>query len=1039
MRPLFACLLLWILSQPAPAAAAVEFNRDVRPILSDKCFGCHGPDAKTKNIPLRLDVESMAKSNLGGRFAIVEGDPARSEVIRRVTSEKKALRMPPIASGHTLSEAEIEILRAWIAQGAKWQKHWSFLPPVRHPLPRVRDTKWARNPVDHFILARLEQEGLKPSPEASKETLARRVSLDLTGLPPTIAELDAFLNDSSPRAYEALVDRLLASPRYGERMAIRWLDAARYADTNGYQFDGERVMWRWRDYVIESFNRNKPYDRFLIEQIAGDLLPDASLEQKIATGFNRNHRANTEDGIIPEEYAVEYVVDRIETASTVFLGLTMGCARCHNHKYDPITQKDFYQLYGYFGNVPEYGRAIKYGNSPPLIPAPTAAQQEELRKLEARMREVESAINRQHVEIQRAQVRWEKGLAQARPLVWVPREMREAAYDFDGSLPGHSGKPQIAPGKLGNAVRFDGNTWFEIPSVAQFDIDDRFSIAGWVRADCDQCTIWSRMTDSAKGKGFGLHIDQGKLFLAMTNVWADDATRMVALDPFPKNRWTHLAATYTGSKMAEGWKLYVDGKPIETKVLQDTLYRPFRNAGSKFTAPFRIGAGNGPNERYRGLIDEVQVYRRVLEPAEVESLAAGETLNHLAAKPAGSRTAAEQRQLDWYFLDQVAPEPVRGNWHKFVALRQEKEELERTFPSVMIMAESNPRKQAHILIRGQYDKPGEAVDPGVPEVLPPLPAGAPNNRLGLALWMTGQSHPLTARVAVNRMWQYVFGTGLVKTTEDFGVQGEWPSHPELLDWLATEFVRSGWDVKAMMKLLVTSAAYRQRSASSPELTGRDPENRLLARGPRTRLPAEMVRDSALLSAGLLSGKLGGPSVKPYQPDGLWQELIMQDMYYVQSKGEDLYRRSLYTFWKRTVAPPMMANFDSALRESCTVRENRTNTPLQALNLMNDVTFIEAARFVGQRMMREAGPDPNARLAYGFRLITSRNPTEAEKAVLRGNLQYHLDYFAGKPERVKAYLSQGDSPPDPKLDARELAAYASVASLMFNLDEAITKE
>jgi hypothetical protein len=547
------------------------------------------------------------------------------------------------------------------------------------------------------------------------------------------------------------------------------------------------------------------------------------------------------------------------------------------------------------------------------------------------------------------------------------------------------------------------------------------------------------MTDAAKGKGFGLHIDQGKLFLTMTNVWADDATRMVALEPFPKDRWTHLATTYTGSKMAEGWKLYVDGKPIETKVLQDTLYRPFRNAGSKFTVPFRIGAGNGPDERFRGLIDEVQVYTRALEAEEVESLAVGETLNSLAAKPAGSRSAAEKRQLDWYFLDQVAPEPVRGNWHKLVALRQQKEELERTFPSVMIMAESNPRKQAHILIRGQYDKPGEAVDPGVPAVLPPLPAGAPNNRLGLAQWMVDQSNPLTARVAVNRMWQYVFGTGLVKTTEDFGVQGEWPSHPELLDWLATEFVRSGWDVKAMMKLLVTSAAYRQRSASTPELTGKDPENRLLARGPRTRMPAEMVRDSALLSAGLLKEKLGGPSVKPYQPDGLWQELIMQDMYYVQSKGEDLYRRSLYTFWKRTVAPPMMANFDSALRESCTVRENRTNTPLQALNLMNDVTFIEAARFVGQRMMREAGADPNARLAYGFRLITSRNPTAAETAVLRGNLQYHLDYFAGQPERVKAYLSQGDSPPDPKLDARELAAYASVASLMFNLDEAITKE
>ncbi|MBL8228552.1 MAG: DUF1553 domain-containing protein [Bryobacterales bacterium] len=1041
MRPLFACFILGVLSMTVVAAAeqTVEFNRDVRPILSDKCFGCHGPDAKTKNIALRLDVESMAKSDLGGRFGIVEGDPAKSEVIRRVTTEKKALRMPPLASGHTLGEKEIDTLRTWIAEGAKWQKHWSFLAPVRHPLPAVRDGLWPRNGIDHFILARLEREGVKPSGEASRETLARRVSLDLTGLPPTVAELDAFLKDTSPQAYERMVDRLLASPRFGERMAIRWLDAARYADTNGYQFDGERVMWRWRDYVIESFNRNKPYDRFLVEQIAGDLLPGATLEQKIATGFNRNHRANTEDGIIPEEYAVEYVVDRIETASTVFLGLTTGCARCHNHKYDPITQKEFYQFYGYFGNVPEYGRAIKYGNSPPLIPAPTVAQQEELRQLEARMRTVESALAKQNAEIERAQAQWERNLAKSAPLTWAPREMREVSYDLNDNLPGHVGKPRIAAGKLGSAVRFDGSTYFEVPSVAQFDIDDRFSIAGWVQPECDNCTIWSRMNDSAKGKGIGLHLEEGKLFLTMTNVWADDATRFVALQPLPRGRWVHLAMTYTGSKMAEGWKLYVDGKPVEVKVLQDTLYRPFRNAGSTFRVPFRLGAGNGREQRYQGLIDDVHVYSRVLEPDEVESLAVGATLNEIAAKPAAQRSAAEKRQIDRYFLDQAAPAGIRENWRRLVALRQDKEALERTFPSVMIMAESVPRKQAHLLIRGQYDKPGESVEPGVPAVLPPLPAGAPNNRLGLAQWMVDKSNPLTARVAVNRFWQSIFGTGLVKTTEDFGVQGEWPSHPELLDWLAAEFVASGWDVKAMMKLMVMSAAYRQSSASSQELTARDPENRLLARGPRARIPAEMVRDSALLAAGLLKEKLGGPSVKPYQPDGLWQELIMQDMHYVQSKGDDLYRRSLYTFWKRTVAPPMMANFDSALRESCTVRENRTNTPLQALNLMNDVTFIEAARFVGQRMLREAPGDANSRLAYGFRLITSRNPSDAEKAVLRSNLQYHLDYFAGNPERVKSYLSQGDSPPDPKLDARELAAYASVASLMFNLDEAITKE
>lgn len=1034
MRTLLVLLLTTI-----PSRAAVEFNRDVRPLLSDNCFGCHGPDAATKNIPFRLDVEDRAKADLGnGRRAIVPGDPSKSELINRITTEKKGLRMPPLSTGHTLSAANIETLRAWIAEGAKWQKHWAFLAPVRLDPPAAK-SNWPRNSIDQFILARLNKDALQPSAEATRETLIRRASLDLTGLPPTPREIDAFLTDKSPNAYEKVVDRLLASSRFGERMASRWLDAARYADTNGYQFDGERVMWRWRDYIIESFNKNKPYDQFVIEQVAGDLLPNSTLEQRMATGFNRNHRANTEDGIIPEEYAVEYVIDRVETSSTVFLGLTMGCARCHNHKYDPITQKELYQFYAYFNNVPEWGRAIKYGNSPPAIPAPTADQQDKLKALEARMGRVQDALTHQSAATRKAQAAWEKSLATTAPVSWAPREMRDATYPLNDNLPGHTGKPVTVPGKLGNAVKFDGATSLDIPSVAQFDIDDRFSIAGWIYPQCDNCSIWSRMPDADKAKGFGLHIQEGKLLLTMTNTWADDATRFIVEEPLPKDRWIHLATTYDGQMMAQSWTLYINGKPAKVKVLQDTLYRPFRNAGNKYSAPFRIGAGNGPQQRFVGLIDDVHVYTRTIATHEVEALAVGETLNQIAAKPAAQRTPAEQRQLEWYFLDLAAPDAIRETWHQLVALKQEKESLERTFPTVMVMAEANPPKQTHILQRGHYDKPGEVVQPGVPAILPPLPAGVPNNRLGLAKWLTDPANPLTARVAVNRLWQSVFGTGIVKTTEDFGVQGEWPSHPELLDWLATELVRTNWDIKAMMKLMVTSAAYRQSSTATPELTQRDPENRLLARGPRMRMPAEMIRDSALLSAGLLREKLGGPSVKPYQPEGLWKELIMQDMDYVQSKGEGLYRRSLYTFWKRTVAPPMMANFDSALRESCTVRENRTNTPLQALNLMNDVTFVEAARFLGQRMLQDAPADPNRRLAYGFRLVTGRQPTSAEQQVLRDSLQYHLDYFAGKPDNSKAYLSQGDSPADPKLDPRELAAYASVASLILNLDEAITKE
>ncbi|MFN7937638.1 MAG: DUF1553 domain-containing protein [Bryobacteraceae bacterium] len=1032
-------LLMLVLSVFSAAAAPVEFNRDVRPILSDNCFGCHGPDAASKKIPLRLDSEAAAKADLGGRRAIVENDPAASVMIQRITTDKKGLRMPPLSTGHTLSEREVGILREWIAQGAKWQKHWSFLPPERPAQPAVSNPAWPKNGIDYFVLARLDREGWKPSPAAAKTTLLRRASLDITGLPPTPAEIDTFLNDRSSNAFEKAVDRMLASPRYGERMAIRWLDASRYADTNGYQFDGERVMWRWRDWVIDAFNRNQPFNQFALEQIAGDMLPGAKLDQRIATGFNRNHRANTEDGIIAEEYAVEYVVDRVETTSAVFLGLTMGCGRCHNHKYDPITQKEFYQFFAYFNNIPEYGRAMKYGNSPPLVPAPTREQQQQLQKLEARVEKLNASIDGERAATEKAQHVWERSLAKAAPQYWRPSVLRDGYFDLDSDLPGHTGTPRIVEGRIGKAVAFDGKTSLDMSGYGQYDVDTRFSIAAWVKPDCTTCSVLSRMNDSPRGKGYGIHIQDGKLFITMTSAWETDATKYETEETVKPGQWFHLALTYDGSKMAAGHTLYVNGKPAKVKVLQDNLYRPFRNAGAKYNVPFRIGAGNGPEQMFRGLIDDVQFFSRVLPIDEVESLAPGLSLNAIAAKPESTRTPAEQRQLRWHFLENASASNVRTWWAQLTALQLEKEKLERTFPSVMVMEENKTRRPTHRLNRGQYDKPAEVVEPGVPAILPPLPAGASNDRLGFAKWMVDEKNPLLARVTMNRLWQNMFGTGIVKTTEDFGLQGEWPSHPELLDWLATEFVRTGWDMKAMVKTIVMSAAYQQESKASPDMIQRDPDNRLLARGPRIRMTAEMVRDTALLAAGLLSERIGGPSVKPYQPAGLWKELIMQDMDYVQSTGSDLYRRSLYTFWKRTVAPPMMANFDSALREACTVRENRTNTPLQALNLMNDVTFVEAARFIGQRMILEGGKQSDARLRYGFRLVTGRAPTDNEVTVLRENLRYHDDYFASKPERVAAYLAQGDSRADAKVNGRELAAYGAVASLMLNLDEAITKE
>jgi hypothetical protein len=983
--------ILLFASLALAAEPKLEFNRDVRPILSDKCFHCHGSDAKAKGIPLRLDVEEFAKR------AIVSG-----KLVTRISTDKKALQMPPVASGLTLTAKEKETLTTWIAQGAEWQPHWSFVPPKRTSAPAS---------IDHFVRARLAKEGLDLRPEASRPTLARRVSIDLTGLPPTPQEVDAFVQDRSANAYEKLVDRLLASSRYGERMAARWLDAARYADTNGYQYDGERVMWRWRDYVIESFNKNKRFDQFTLEQLAGDMLPNATFEQRLATGFNRNHRGNTEDGIVPEEYAVEYVIDRVETTGAVFLGLTLGCARCHNHKYDPLTQKEFYQLFAYFNNVPELGRAMKYGNSPPLMPAPTAAQHQALLALEAKIATEKRWLDARAPQIKTARETWEANLPDLR---WAPQARRDAAHFTAGP-----------------AVPFDGKKVVDDAKGGQFDIDDRWSIAAW--AEGEGAIVTRIAGNRPEGRGYGLHVKDGKVFFHITSNWADDGLRLESVQKVTPGQRHHIAVTYTGSRMAEGVRLYVDGKLVETKTLLDTLYRPFRNAGGIFQQPLRIGGGSGAPGQFQGKLSDLYLYSRVLSADEVAMLSVGQPLSALKGKP---RTAAEQRQVEIYYLESAAAPEVRQAWDRLQKLEADREQLERTFPSVMIMAESPQPKPTHLLLRGQYDKPGELVTPGLPAFLPQRPA---TDRLGFAKWVIDPANPLLARVTMNRFWQSYFGTGIVKTTEDFGLQGEWPSHPELLDWLAVRFVDSGWNTKAMQKLIVMSATYRQSSQATPDLIQKDPENRLLSRGPRVRMPAEGIRDSALAAAGLLHEQLGGPSVKPYQPDGLWKEVIMQDFDYNQSKGGDLYRRSLYTFWKRTSAPPMMMNFDASQREACTVRENRTNTPLQALNLMNDVTFVEAARFIGQRMLLEGGATVEGRLQHGARLVLGRAAKPTELAVLRGSLQYHLDYFAGKPAEAKAILWQGDTRSAASLPDRDLAAYQAVASLLLNTDEFVTKE
>ncbi len=1001
-------------------AQTVEFNRDVRPILSDKCYVCHGPDAASRNIKLRLDSEAGAKANLGGRFAIVPGDTVKSGMVRRITAASKAVRMPPAYSGLTLTDREIEILTRWINEGAVWQRHWSFLPPKVSALPKVKNVSWPRNPIDNFVLARLEREGLQPSPEADRIALIRRASLDLTGLPPTPEEVDAFLRDASPGAYEKLLDRLLASPRYGERMAARWLDAARYADTNGYQTDAERDMWRWRDWVIDAFNQNMPFDRFIVEQIAGDLLPDATLDQQIATGFNRNHRGNSEGGIVPEEYLVEYAADRVETTSTVFLGLTMGCARCHNHKYDPFTQRDFYQLMAYFNHIGELGRYLKYGNTPPYIKAPTLEQQTTLRRLEEAEAAAESRFAGMKPAILRAQRQWERTLP------------READWSLKDALVAHVPLDDGgAAGVIGKAARLDGKEVLELGDRGEFGFQDKFSVAVWIQPEAAIGPIVTRAEDKTDAEGWSLVLEDGKIQVNLVKRRLDDSIRVETRSPVELNGWHHVLMTYDGSRLAAGVRIYLDGEAQPLNVLLDSINQDFRTK-----EPLRIGGGGGQEVRYQGLVDEVRIYGRALTPKEAQAVSAARSAGEIAAAPVENRSAGESAKLEIAFLETGAPAPIQAAWRARNATRKARERFVESVPTVMVMEELPGPNETRILIRGLYDRPGEKVERGVPEVLPPLPDGAPKNRLGLARWLADPSNPLTARVAVNRFWQLYFGRGIVKTVEDFGSQGDWPSHPELLDWLALEFVRSGWNVKALQKTILMSATYRQSSKVSPELLTRDPENRLLARGARLRLPAETIRDQALSVSGLLVERIGGPSVKPYQPPGIWMDLGTVD--YQPDTGSGLYRRSLYTFWKRTAPPPYMTNFDSATRESCTVRESRTNTPLQALNLMNDVSFVETSRKLAERAIRE-GAGAAGRIERAFRLVMARPPSESEGRKLRGSLEFYLDHFRANRAEAEELVRQGEAPRDERIGAAELAAYTTVASLILNLDEAVSKE
>ena len=971
-------------------AQDIEFNRDVRPILSDRCFACHGPDAGNRKSALRLDVESEAKRDLGGgRRGIKAGDPSSSGLIRRVTSRSPALRMPPQYAGKdALRDEEIEILRKWIAEGAPYEKHWSFVPPRKRALPEVKNQSWVRNPIDRFVLARLEHEGLRPAREADPATLLRRVSLDLTGLPPS--------GEADGMEYGKLVDRLLTSPRYAERMAIRWLEAARYSDTNGYQTDGPREMWRWRDWVIEAFGRNMPFDQFTVEQLAGDLLPGATMEQRLATGFHRNHRTSAEGGIVDEEFRVEYVADRTETTSTVWLGLTIGCARCHDHKYDPLPQTDYYSLFAFFNNVPEKGFVYNFGNEPPFIKAPLPAQQHELAALDARLAAARSDLQALDPRIEKAQRAWEGRL---------PRDL---GWNVNRSMALH----------VPETHQFDGKNGLEIDGKAtKFDYQDAFTYAAWVNPATANGAILSQAEDYFEGSGHALYVLDGKLRLHAIFRWTDLGMRVESQEPLAIGKWQHVAVSYDGGMRASGVRMYVNGLPVKTKILFDSMIWPI-----DVKEPFRIGAGGGM--RFEGGIRDVRIFRRALSAEEAAVLPVETPL-----RDGGVSAAFRLRSA---FLELAPPPEVGAAMLRVETAEKARDEFYASIPTSMVMEDMPQPRETFLLQRGAYDAPGERVFANVPAVLPPLPEGIRHDRLALARWIVSRENPLTARVFVNRLWQMLWGTGLVKTAEDFGSQGEQPSHPELLDWLAVEFMDSGWDVKHMLRLMVTSSTYRQSSSAPVDAIQRDPENRLLARGARFRLPAEMIRDQALAASGLLVEKTGGPSVKPYQPPGLWEEL-QGGKGYVADKGEGLWRRSLYTYWKRTVAPPSMINFDSPSREVCVVRTSRTNTPLQALNLMNDVTYLEAARKLGERMMREGG------IERGYQLLLARAPDPEESALLSRLLARSLRHYESRPEQAEAYLNNGAAPLPPSATKAELAAWTSVASLLLNLDEAVTRQ
>ena len=1023
----FSCLAT---SLPSQAEDKISYAREILPILSENCFFCHGPDKANQEADLRLDIRADAIE----AFAWDPENPSESEALIRIFTDDPKEIMPPPKSHRVLTDEQKNLIKKWVEQGAEYEAHWAFVaPPKEITVPETADKTWAKNPIDSFILARLEKEKLSPSPPASPERWLRRVTFDLSGLPPTQPEIDAFLTDTAPTARETVVDRLLASPRFGERMGTPWLDVARYADSFGYQADLDMHAWPYRDWVIKAFNDNLPLDQFITQQIAGDLLPDATREQILATAFNRIHRKTNEGGSVPEEFRQDGISDRVHTVGTAFMALTMECARCHDHKYDPISAKDYFSMGAFFNSIGEHG-LIGWANG--ILPQPALL-------LPTPEQEAQLAATQQGIAA--AEAEYAAGIAAAEPRfqAWLASEKTFPETDLASRflLDGEAkaalqnaitpteaigiGGNKLAPGKTGNGVLTNGDDTVSVADHGIRHADQPFSVSLWLKPgeDYPEAVVFANSTSAdAPYSGYELLLEKGKLRWTLAREFPGNAASIATAATIPTGEWTHVTVTNDGSRKAAGLKIFVNGQPAETTVAADTLTRDFVSGkGIGFAARSRFPGLRG------GTIDEILVHLRAITAAEVAAIHSG--------KPMAETT--DPALLREYYLSAIDPE-TRALSAKLNAARAAYRNAQTPIREISVMRESAQPVPAFILDRGEYTLPTVKVERETPDWLPLFPADQPRNRLGFAKWLTSPDHPLTARVMINRVWQEIFGTGIVETSDNFGLQGAHPAHPELLDWLARDLMNHGWDHKRAVKQMVLSATYAQDSTISPELRERDPANALLARGPARRLTAEMLRDSALALSGLLAETVGGPPVKPYQaPGSMWKELNNFLPAYTPDKGPGLYRRSLYTFWRRTTTPPNMTLFDTSAHEVCSTRRMVTNTPLQALVMLNDPQFVEAARKLGERIMKEGGATDETRAKWAYRHVIGTEPTSEQLPLLHELITQQRGFFASKSSDAEALLKVGDSPADPALDKTELATFTALAQALLNLDANIT--